>query len=553
MLRAVIYARYSSDSQRDASIDDQIRLCKERIEREGWTLSQVYRDRAMSGASSLRPGYQALLAGARAAEFDVIVAEALDRLSRDQEDVAALFKRARHADVRIVTLAEGEIGELHIGLKGTMNALFLRDLADKTRRGLRGRVEQGQSAGGLSFGYDMVRTVDGGGEPVRGARAINDGQAATVRRVFEMFAAGESPIAIAKALNAEGVPGPGGRSWRDTTIRGHAERGTGLLRNELYAGRLVWNRMRYVKDPATGRRVSRMNQQASWVHENVPALRIVDDALWARVQQRLGAQRARCKAAGSTGPGFWERRFAPTVLSGKVVCGACGGTMVNAGRDYLACTAARKQGTCTHTAGIRRERLEALVFGALRTEMMAPGHVAVFVEEFTHEWNRLHAERGAARDATTRELQTVERKLAKLVDAITEGLRGASLQRQLDALESRKAALEVGLRAAGEQKVPALHPNLAEVYRARVASLQDSLRRGADVETVTAVRALIERITVHSPKEGGAPAIEILGELAAMVRLGRSGDASDPALDRLLESSTKVVAGTGFEPVTFRL
>ena len=109
-------------------------------------------------------------------------AEALDRLSRDQEDVAALFKRVRHADVRIVTLAEGEIGELHIGLKGTMNALFLKDLADKTRRGLRGRVEQGRSAGGLSFGYDIVRALDGGGEPVRGGRAINDAQAATRHR-----------------------------------------------------------------------------------------------------------------------------------------------------------------------------------------------------------------------------------------------------------------------------------------------------------------------------------------------------------------------------------
>ena len=115
-------------------------------------------------------------------------------------------------------MAEGEIGELHIGLKGTMNARFLKDLADKTRRGLRGRVEQGRSAGGLSFGYDIVRALDGGGEPVRGGRAINDAPAATVRRVFEMFAAGESPTAIAKALDAEGVPGPGGRSWRDTTI-----------------------------------------------------------------------------------------------------------------------------------------------------------------------------------------------------------------------------------------------------------------------------------------------------------------------------------------------
>jgi DNA invertase Pin-like site-specific DNA recombinase len=101
-----------------------------------------------TAASALRPGYQALLEGAREAAFDVVVAEAPDRLSRDQEDVAALFKRLRFAGIRIVTLAEDEISELHVGLNGTMNALFLEDLADKTRRGLRGRVKAGRSGGG---------------------------------------------------------------------------------------------------------------------------------------------------------------------------------------------------------------------------------------------------------------------------------------------------------------------------------------------------------------------------------------------------------------------
>src|SRR3546814_14246640 len=86
----------------------------------------------MSGASALRPGYQKLLEDARGGAFDVVVAEALDRLSRDQEDVAALYKRLNFAGVTIVTLAEGEISELHVGLKGTMNALFLKDLAQRS-------------------------------------------------------------------------------------------------------------------------------------------------------------------------------------------------------------------------------------------------------------------------------------------------------------------------------------------------------------------------------------------------------------------------------------
>ena len=99
----------------------------------------------MSGSSRFRPAYQRLLTDAKAGKFDVVLAEALDRLSRDQEDVASLFKALRYAGVRLVTLAEGDIGEPHVGLKGTMNALFLKDLATKTHRGLRGRVEQGRS------------------------------------------------------------------------------------------------------------------------------------------------------------------------------------------------------------------------------------------------------------------------------------------------------------------------------------------------------------------------------------------------------------------------
>ena len=91
----------------------------------------------------------------RSEVVDMMLAEALDRISRDQEDIAGIYKRMRYADVKMFTLSEGEISELHVGLKGTMNALFLKDLADKTRRGQRGRVEAGKSGGGNAYGYDV--------------------------------------------------------------------------------------------------------------------------------------------------------------------------------------------------------------------------------------------------------------------------------------------------------------------------------------------------------------------------------------------------------------
>ena len=554
-MRVAVYARYSSDQQSGASIEDQIRLCKERIGSERWRLEQVYRDAAFSGASAMRPGYQALLEGVREGGFDVVLAEALDRLSRDQEDVAGLYKRLRFAGVRLVTLAEGEISELHIGLKGTMNALFLRDLADKTRRGLRGRVAAGKSAGGLSFGYKVVRSADARGEPIRGDRSIDPAEAALVRRIFAMFADGSSPIAIAKQLNQEGSAGPGGKAWRNTTIRGHAERGTGILRNELYVGRLVWNRMRYAKDPATGKRISRVNPRTAWVVEDVPHLAIVEPELWGRVQSRLGLVREECGANNPDRPRFWENRRAHHLLSGKTVCAVCGGAVTNIGRDYLACATSRKQGTCTNTRGMRRMDLETLVLNALRTELMDPDLVAEFVRTFTAEWNRLAVESSAARESVARDLAMTERKLKGLIDAIADGLRVPGLQSKLDELDAKRVALTTTLNSPAPAP-PRLHPNLSEVYRVKVQALQSALTENTSGRaTLEAARALIERIEIKPAATGLGFEIELIGELEAMLRLGMGQDAPPLKSDgrAFFFRSAKVVAGTGFEPVTFRL
>ena len=299
--RVAIYARYSSDNQREASIDDQIRLCRALATREGWEVVEIFQDAAMSGSTAFRPGYQALLAAAKRGQFEVVMAEALDRLSRDQSDTASLHKNLQFAGISLYTCAEGEVNELHVGLKGTMNALYIKDLAQKTHRGQRGRVEAGKSGGGLCYGYDAVRSLDARGEPIRGERRINPEQAPVVQRIFRLFNEGHSPIEIARLLNREAVPGPGGREWRDTTIRGHAARGTGILRNELYIGRLVWNRMRYLKDPSTGRRISRMNGAGERVVSEVPELRIIEDTAWQQTQQRL-ACRPRAQRRRQTRP-----------------------------------------------------------------------------------------------------------------------------------------------------------------------------------------------------------------------------------------------------------
>ncbi|WP_306131500.1 recombinase family protein, partial [Roseivivax marinus] len=392
MTRVAIYARFSSALQREASIEDQVRVCSDRATREGWTVMQTFTDMAISGASANRPGRQSLLDHAAHGGINVVLCVALDRLSRDQADIATIYKQLAFQVVRIVTVAEGEVSELHVGLKGTMNQLFLKDLAAKTHRGLRGRVEAGRSGGGNAYGYDVVRRLGPDGEPVKGERAINPGEAEIVRRIFREFADGASPIAIAHGLNAEHIPGPRGKLWRDTAIRGHRTRGTGILNNELYAGRLVWNRMRYVKDPATGNRVSRMNPKSDWTRTEVPELRIVDDALWDRVKTRQGEIDATPRVAGIREARFRQQRRGPHLLTGKITCDACGGTLTAVGKDYLACSNARRLSTCDHRQSYKRSQLETAVLTLLRDRLMQPDAVAEFVSAFSATENARNSE-----------------------------------------------------------------------------------------------------------------------------------------------------------------
>ncbi|MEM6933927.1 MAG: recombinase family protein [Pseudomonadota bacterium] len=569
-MRAALYARYSSDNQRDASIEDQLRICRARAEREGWTIIDSYTDRAISGASLLRPGVQELISDALKGRFDVILAESLDRLSRDQEDIAGLYKRMRFAGVSIVTLSEGEVSELHIGLKGTMGALFLKDLADKTRRGLRGRVEKGRSGGGLCYGYDVIRTAD---PDDRGERDINPAEANVVRRIFRDYLSGQSSRTIAMTLNREGISGPQGKEWGPSTIHGNPKRGTGILNNELYIGRLVWNRLRYMKDPDTGKRVSRPNPESEWVVQEVPDLRIVDQDLWDAVKKRQKSLSFDTSPTGSNPMN--DRRRPKHLFGGLIKCGCCGGGYSLISKDLLGCAASRNKGTCDNRLNIRRDALEASILNGLRKHLMSPELFTEFCAEFTREVNRLRIERGADLAGWKSELEKVDRELDKMVDAILQGFPPAKLKDKAQKLEARKSQLSELLDNADEPP-PLLHPNMAQMYQDRIAKLCENLQyeedRGAAVDVL---RSLVDEITLVP--ENGELSIVLRGDLGAILRFAAGKQNPDflseaEALDNLLSqkslvaggrsklnlraddpSQDKLVAGAGFEPATFRL
>ncbi|WP_199258209.1 recombinase family protein, partial [Paracoccus binzhouensis] len=475
-MKVAIYARYSSDNQRDASIADQFRMCRLHAEKQGWHIVEEYSDHAISGASLIRPGIQALMADAMGGRFDLILAEAMDRLSRDQEDIAGIFKRMSYADVKMFTLSEGEVTHLHVGLKGTMNALFLKDLADKTRRGQRGRVEAGKSGGGNAYGYDVVKKLDANGEPIRGDRTINEFQAEVVRRIFRDYAAGKSAKTIAFALNKEGIPAPSGGDWGFSTINGNPKRGNGILNNEMYVGKIVWNRQRFVKDPNTGKRQARPNPEEEWVIQETPELRILDDDLWNAVKARQEKNKIARKENGEADLSRINTRRRPKYLfSGLTKCSCCGGGYSAISATLIGCATARNKGTCDNRVNIRRDELEARVLNALRTKLVDPELFAHFCEVFTQEMNRLRMEGRAEIASAEAEIAKIDRELETLLNLILKGGAADALNAKMVTLEKRKKELELFLAEADEPP-PLLHPSMALQYRKRVQQLYDALQ-----------------------------------------------------------------------------
>ena len=508
MPRVALYARFSSDLQRTASIADQQRVCREFADRQGWTIAADFSDAASSGASLMRPGCQALVRAALAGDFNIVLAESLDRFSRDQEDTAGLFKRLTFADVRIVTVSEGDIGHLHIGLKGTMNALYLHELAQKTRRGLRGRVEAGKSGGGRSYGYRVVRS-DGDGD--RGDLEIHAEEAAIVRRIFRAFAAGVSPKAVAKTLNQEEIPGPAGSAWSPSTIHGHARRGTGILNNELYVGRRVWNRQRFLKDPDTGKRVSRLNPSSEWIIKDVPELRIVDDDLWLSAKARQAATRQAAQT------GLVRARRPIYLFSGLTKCGICGGGFNLSSRDDLRCFNNTARGTCTNTRAIKRQEVEARVLRAMQEKFFEPGAFAEFCDAFTEEMNRLRREHRTRLAVAPREIESLNRRSKEILELLLQGFRDEKWKAELASIEDRRAELEAIVASAEtEPALPALHPRMAEVFRQKATQLASALADESDPQrdaTRQALRGFIDRIMIPP----GAGLLQVVGNLGEML------------------------------------
>jgi len=511
MRRAAIYARFSTDLQNERSVDDQIALCRDYAARNGLAIIETFDDKARSGASTVnRDGLLRMMDRAKEGAFDAVIVESLDRLSRDMEDLAGIHKRLTFRAIEILAVHEGAANTVLVGLRGLVGQLYREDNAKKVRRGMSGVIRSSRHAGGRAYGY--TKTAE------RGRLAIVEDEAATVRRIFDEYLAGSTPRDIAHHLNRERVPAPRGKAWNASTINGNGLRGSGILRNELYVGRLVWNKVRMIKDPDTGKRVSRSNPPEAWQAAEVPALAIVPAELFEAAQRRAAAR-------GRTHPS--QQRRARHILSGLLRCSACGSGMSTAGRDRsgrtrVRCSAHIESGTCPDPATFYLDTIERAVLSGLKRELHHPEVMAEWVRTYHAERKRLAGKRDAERAGAERRIAVLGRDIERLVDAIAKGHGDpAILGPRATTLSREKADLEQIQQNSVELRpqVVALHPGALKRYEQQIARLEAVMAKGidaGDTEHAAAVRDLVEAVTVYRGPRPGSVEVSITGRLNAL-------------------------------------
>lgn len=507
MTTAAIYARFSTELQNDRSAEDQITLCRQYADREGLVVSQVFADKAKSGASTNdRDALLAMLNQCYAGHFKYIIVEALDRLSRDMEDLAAMYKRLTYAGVEIRAVHEGKANTVMIGLRGLVGQLFREDNVHKVRRGMSGLVDKGLSAGGRGYGFRP--------DPMNKGRLLQiQEEVEVIRRIFREVASGKSSLIVSRELNRDNIPPPRGTVWSPSTIHGSLDRGYGILHNRLYIGEIVWNKVRMVKDPDTGKRLSRANPQSEWKVKAAPEYRIVDQETWDACHRKERKKMLK------------DHRRPKRLLSGLLRCGCCGSGMAltsadRSGRVRVACTAGKYSQRCAKPVSFYAHVIEDLVLSTIVEELQNPKLIARYLKTYHEERVRLNKELERERALVERRLIEANKRLDALIDmAVSVG--SASMKTKVEEASKACDALRDELEQIPEpaQEV-AFNQNLMRRYADQLVNLRDTLSQGlkaGDLPVNSAIRDLIHSVTVYRDAETNKPRVVIQGTLNVLV------------------------------------
>lgn len=305
--------------------------------------------------------------------------------------------------------------------------------------------------------------------------------------------------------------------WNGSTINGNAERGYGILLNQLYRGRIVWNRVTVVRDPDSGKRVSRVNPEAEWQSADAPHLAIVDPETWAAAQARKLAKAHQHVERRDQTP---KRPF-----SGLLRCGACGGGMALHDRSGSAvrirCSTARESGSCDNTGRYRLDKIEAAIIGRLREQLAHPALLREYLRVYREERRASIAAATRDRTALEREVATATGQLDRMLGLYSRGvIDGESAERQISDLQANLNDAKARLRKASEAvPVVELHPDAVNRYARTLETLGARLALpdpSYDTATIDCLRQIVARVIVHPPAGTNTAVIEVIAWLEAL-------------------------------------
>ncbi|MCM1043354.1 MAG: recombinase family protein [Corallococcus sp.] len=400
---AVIYARYSSDSQTEQSIEGQLRICKEYAQRNNILILDTYIDRAMTGTNDNRPDFQKMIKDSSKKSFDYVLVYKLDRFSRNKYETAIHKKTLKDNGVKVLSAMENipdtPEGIILESLLEGMNAYYSAELAQKVKRGMReNRIKGFYQGGGVPYGYRVENKK----------MVIDESKAEVVRFIYRQYSKGVFVKDIIAELASKGILYKG-KPFLNTTVYE-------ILANEKYSGA-------YTKGDEI-------------VDKMYPA--IIDKELFEKVRKIVDSNK-------------FGKRSVKTVylLRNKLKCGYCGrpisadtGTSVNGEvAHYYKCIGRKKDHNGCTKSIIRKEHLEKIVVDSIVEELSKPQIMDYVVKELLKLQENLIADNVNLK-ILTREKAQVSKSLENLMTAIENGIISKTTNKRLHELEQQQEQLE---------------------------------------------------------------------------------------------------------------
>ena len=518
-MNVVIYARYSTDQQDRTSITGQVSNCEVVAARHGYAVVAHFQDEGITGTDDTRPGYRAMLAAAEAREFDGIIVDETSRLTRRAGELPRLLDLLAFRNQFLMDCngfdSRTETAGLLASIYGGIDSLELRKIKERTHRGLRERSKAGFSAGGKTYGYHTVPT-DPDDPASRMRHVIVEPEARIIVEIFQRYADGESTKAICDDLNRRGIPSPGStwnrqkrrcRGWVHTALAGNARTFDGILRREMYIGKLIWNRTQWKKVPGTSKRKRIVRPASEWTVVEQADLRIIDDDVWGRVQQRL--QTPRRKSARPKRPPGRPPRY---LLSGILKCGLCGANFIMQDASAYGCSSHTNGGRhlCGNDIRVRRDVAEDALLHNVKEQLLSNDMIRYTQRAITAALREQERRSGAGSiKALESRQRAVTAKLERLADAIADLGNSQTLRDHLERLETEKAEIELALQDAQNQpivNIPDMLPGAVARWREIVEDMAGlSKNAHATPEDVAAARDQLRALlgpVVLKPKDG---------------------------------------------------